>query len=288
MRRHLIATLALVGLGLSTTAPALADALVRHTVPIAAERDVMPHVAALQAIADRHGGNRAFGTPGFAASLHYVRSVLDRAGYRTEVHRFEHAGKQGYNLIADWPGGDEARTVFVGAHLDSVPEGPGMNDNASGTAAVLATAVAVAKEKPRTAEHLRFGFWDAEELGLVGSGHYLRSLTPAQRERIQVYLNFDMTGTPDNDYWLVSDLGNEASAVLKDHFADRNLPVFEVGAGGSDHEKFAEYGVAVSGFSTGLDDCYHQPCDRIDRLSWQTEVISTNAIIAVTWALATR
>jgi hypothetical protein len=290
MKRLLLVMLVVVlaGVGLSATVPALAGELPTSDVPTLGERDVMPHVAELQAIADRHGGNRAHGTPGFAASVRYVRTVLERACYRTRVQSFQHEGKVGQNLIADWPGGDESRTVFLGAHLDSAAEGPGMNDNASGTAAVLATAVAVSKAKLGTREHLRFAFWGAEEAGLIGSDAYLRLLTAAQRKQVQVYLNFDMTGTPDNQAWLVSDLGNEASTVLKNHFTSRNLPILEVGAGGSDHQKFDEYGVPVSGFSTGLDDCYHLPCDRIDRVSPKTQLTSANAIIGTTWALVTR
>lgn len=268
--------------------PSIGVATGSDPAPTLEAGDVMPYIVALQGIADRHGGNRAHGTPGFTASLKYVKTILDRAGYRTRVQRFDHAGKPGYNLLADRPGGDLKRTVFVGAHLDSAPEGPGMNDNASGAAAVLATAVAIAKARPRTDQHLRFAFWGAEEEGLVGSEAYLKALPAEQRKQIQVYLNFDMTGTPNNQFWLVSDLGNEASTALKDYFTARDLPILEVGAGGSDHQKFDEYGVPVSGFSTGMDDCYHQACDRIDRVSPRVETTSANAILTTTWKLVTR
>jgi Zn-dependent M28 family amino/carboxypeptidase len=85
--------------------------------------------------------------------------------------------------------------VVVGAHLDSVPEGPGINDNGSGSAGVLEVAEAYAKTKPTNA--VRFAWWGAEELGLLGAEHYVAGLTDAQREDIALYLNFDMIASPN-------------------------------------------------------------------------------------------
>ena len=81
---------------------------------------------------------------------------------------------------------------MVGAHLDSVREGPGINDNGSGVAVTLALA-----ERLRDQRGLRFGFWGAEELGLYGSRRYVASLSPAERRRITGYLNLDMLGSPN-------------------------------------------------------------------------------------------
>ena len=61
---------------------------------------------------------------------------------------------------------------MAGAHLDSVPEGPGINDNGSGVAAVLETAVQLGNS-PKVHNAVRFGFWGAEELGLIGSRNYV-------------------------------------------------------------------------------------------------------------------
>ena len=101
------------------------------------------------------------------------------------------------NVIADSPSGRTDRTVMVGAHLDSVDEGPGINDNGSGTATILETAVQMAELgiEPRNA--VRFAFWGAEESGLIGSQHYVDSLTGKQLHKIAVYLNFDMVGSPE-------------------------------------------------------------------------------------------
>ena len=100
-----------------------------------------------------------------------------------------------YNVIAEMPGTNEDNVVMAGAHLDSVIEGPGINDNGSGSAALLETALMMAKVKPENT--VRFAWWAAEEQGLVGSTDYVAGLSPAERERIALYLNYDMVGSPN-------------------------------------------------------------------------------------------
>ena len=99
------------------------------------------------------------------------------------------------NVIADLPGKNMNNVVMSGAHLDSVPEGPGINDNGSGSAALLETALMMAKVKPENS--LRFAWWGAEELGLIGSTDYVESLDPTELERIALYMNYDMVGSPN-------------------------------------------------------------------------------------------
>ena len=79
------------------------------------------------------------------------------------------------NVIAQTKTGSTTDVVMAGAHLDSVPEGPGINDNGSGVAAVLETAVQLGNS-PNVHNAVRFGFWGAEELGLIGSRNYVESL----------------------------------------------------------------------------------------------------------------
>ncbi|MGW0523534.1 M20/M25/M40 family metallo-hydrolase [Crossiella sp. NPDC003009] len=256
-------------------------------VPTVTYADVLPHLQAFQHIADVNGGNRAHGTLGFRQSLDYVKARLDLAGFRTRVEKFRHEDKDGFNLIADWPGGDERRTAFLGAHLDSVPEGPGLNDNGSGSAALLTTALTVAKKKLATDRHLRFAWWGAEEEGLIGSKHHVGTLSAAELDKIDFYLNFDMTATPKPSTMIVIDAGTPATALFQRYFKDRNLPVLEVGAGGgSDHTAFHDKGVATGGFMTPLDECYHKACDTLANLDPAVETMSTNAIISAVWGLA--
>jgi Zn-dependent M28 family amino/carboxypeptidase len=113
------------------------------------------------------------------------------AGVRTEHTR---------NVIAQTKTGSGTDVVMVGAHLDSVPEGPGINDNGSGVAAVLETALQLGSS-PDVRNAVRFGFWGAEEFGLVGSNKYVQSLDVDALKDIALYLNFDMIGSPNPGYF---------------------------------------------------------------------------------------
>lgn len=104
------------------------------------------------------------------------------------------------NVIAQTKTGSATDVVMAGAHLDSVPEGPGINDNGSGVAAVLETAVRLGSS-PQVHNALRFGFWGAEELGLIGSRNYVESLDVTALKNIALYLNFDMLASPNPGYF---------------------------------------------------------------------------------------
>lgn len=104
------------------------------------------------------------------------------------------------NIIAQTKTGSPTNVVMAGAHLDSVPEGPGINDNGSGMAAVLETALRLGNS-PQVRNAVRFGFWGAEELGLIGSRNYVESLTLDALKDIALYLNFDMLASPNPGYF---------------------------------------------------------------------------------------
>src|SRR5690606_41359874 len=113
--------------------------------------------------------------------------------------------------LADWPGGDTNAGRMVGAHRDGVTAGPGINDNGSGSAAILETALTVARTGHRPDRHLRFAWWGAEELGLIGSTYYVNNLSSAERSRIGGYLNFDMIGSPKAGYFAHYGAGSSGS-----------------------------------------------------------------------------
>ena len=100
-----------------------------------------------------------------------------------------------YNVLAEKKGKNQNNVVMAGAHLDSVLAGPGINDNGSGSAAILEVAEQLANHKPQNT--LRFAWWGAEESGLVGSTNYVNGLSQAEKDRIALYLNFDMIGSPN-------------------------------------------------------------------------------------------
>ncbi|WP_405544811.1 M28 family metallopeptidase [Streptomyces goshikiensis] len=114
----------------------------------------------------------------------------------------EHVRKTTRNVIAQTKGGRADRVVTAGAHLDSVPEGPGINDNGSGSAGLLEVALKLAdeganKKGKEPVNKVRFAWWSAEELGLLGSEHYVAQLSARQRKDIALYLNFDMIASPN-------------------------------------------------------------------------------------------
>jgi Iap family predicted aminopeptidase len=183
------------------------------------------------------------------------------------------------NVIAERPDAPR-RVAMVGAHLDSVREGPGINDNGSGVAVTLALA-----ERLRGRRGLRFGFWAAEELGLNGSRHYVASLSAAERRRITGYVNLDMVGSP-NAVRYVYGAGRVRTALTEALRARRlRFEPISIGAS-SDHAPFEEAGISAGGVYSGseerktarqarefggragrpLDPCYHQRCDTLERV----------------------
>ncbi|MFF8288425.1 M28 family peptidase [Streptomyces sp. NPDC016309] len=289
----------------ATTAAATATAAVAAPdIPVA---NVKAHLAQLQSIAGANGGNRAHGRTGYKASIDYVKGKLDAAGFTTTVQQFTYNGTTGYNLIADWPGGDANQVVMAGAHLDSVSSGAGINDNGSGSAAVLETALAVSRAQLQPAKHLRFGWWGAEELGLVGSKHYVNNLPATERAKVSGYLNFDMIGSPNPGYFVYDD-DPTIEKTFKDYFAGLGVPteIETEGDGRSDHASFKNVGIPVGGLFTGasrtktsaqaqkwggtagqaFDRCYHSSCDSTSNINDTALDRNSDAVAHAIWTLS--
>jgi aminopeptidase Y len=224
-----------------------------------------------------------------------------------------------YNVIAETKKGDPNNVVMAGAHLDSVQEGPGINDNGSGSAGILEVALQFAKTKPKN--KVRFAFWGAEEFGLLGSQHYVDALTPEEREKITLYLNFDMIGSPnytfgiyDGDGDAFGTAGPEGSAQIEEDFekfyTGRRLPFTATAfTGRSDYGAFIAAGIPAGGLFTGaevlkteeeaaifggtagipLDPCYHSACDTIKNISAKALDVNADAIatLVATYAFDT-
>jgi Zn-dependent M28 family amino/carboxypeptidase len=222
-------------------------------------------------------GNELAGLPG--AVVHLKTQVNETLG--TSV-----------NVIAETPGGDPHRTVVIGAHLDSVPAGPGINDNGSGSGGILEIAEVYAQQNRQPRNKLRLMWYGAEEIGLVGSTKYVEGLSQADKDDILAMLNFDMIGSPnfarmvyDGD-GTVGPEGPTGSGLIEDVFLDYfasqglfNEPTaFD---GRSDYGPFIAEGIPAGGLFTGaevpktaaqvaqyggivnaqLDPCYHAACD---------------------------
>ncbi|MFJ8537479.1 M28 family metallopeptidase [Streptomyces sp. NPDC093591] len=294
------------------TSGSIADAATEADVEAAAAPDipvanVKAHLTQLQSIATANGGNRAHGRSGYKASLDYVKAKLDAAGYTTAIQQFTSSGRTGYNLIADWPGGDTNQVVMAGSHLDSVSSGAGINDNGSGSAAVLETALAVSRAGYQPTKHLRFAWWGAEELGLVGSRYYVNNLSSANRAKISGYLNFDMIGSPNPGYFVYDD-DPAIEKTFKDYYAGLGVPteIETEGDGRSDHAPFKSAGVPVGGLFTGasraktaaqaakwggtsgqaFDRCYHSSCDTTSNINDTALNRNSDAVAHAVWELS--
>ncbi len=297
-------------------APVAAQAVAAPDIPVAAVKN---HLAELQSIANANGGNRAHGRPGYLASVTYVKGLLDAAGFVTTQQSFTYGGATGYNLIADWPGGDTTKTLMTGAHLDSVASGPGINDNGSGSAANLEVALAVARTNFQPTRHLRFGWWGAEELGLRGSTAYVNSLSATQKANITGYLNFDMVASPNPGYFLYDGDNSDGTGAgpgpagsaqieqtLASYFSSIGVPTRGTDFDGrSDYGPFIANGIPAGGIFTGaegrktaaqvqlwggtataFDPCYHRACDTSANINDTALDRNSDAIAHAVWTLA--
>jgi Zn-dependent M28 family amino/carboxypeptidase len=199
------------------------------------------------------------------------------------------------NVLADTTFNGDSSLIIVGAHLDSVPEGPGINDNGSGSAAVLETALRLAQGPTRVRGGVRFAFWGAEERGLIGSRHHVASLSEEMRRHIALYINLDMVASPNFARFVqgAAATGDGLAAVVRREllaeFREHNLSVEERAEGrfGSDGAPFSQKGIPTMGLYTGAggpkseiqaslfggtagrpyDPCYHRACDTIENIN---------------------
>ncbi|GLW48806.1 amidohydrolase [Streptomyces sp. NBRC 14336] len=172
-----------------------------------------------------------------------------------------------FNLVAETRGGDADSTVFLGAHLDSVSEGPGINDNGSGSAGILQVAQKLGKSQYKIKNKVKFAWWSAEEFGLLGSEAYVADLTEAQKKQIKLYLNFDMIASPNAAYFVYdgddsdgvgAGPGPEGSAQLEKGITDfldsKGIPHEGTDfTGRSDYGPFIEVGIPSAGTFTGAE-----------------------------------
>jgi Zn-dependent M28 family amino/carboxypeptidase len=220
--------------------------------------------------------------------------------------------KTTYNVLAELAGTSDT-VVMVGGHLDSVSAGPGINDNGSGSGAILDIAEAMRKVEP--VNTVRFAWWGAEESGLIGSRFYVNSLSQQERDRIALYLNFDMVGSPNYVRFVydgdgtIGPAGPPGSGAIEDLFVDfygelASEPTpFD---GRSDYGPFIAVGIPAGGLFTGAegiktaaqvaiyggtagqqyDPCYHQACDTFANNSNAVLDLNSDAIAFATLTYA--
>jgi Zn-dependent M28 family amino/carboxypeptidase len=227
------------------------------------------------------------------------------------------------NVIAEKPGQNGDNVVMAGAHLDSEVLGPGINDNGSGSAALLETALMMANLfQPRNT--LRFAWWGAEESGLVGSTEYVEGLSQAELDRIALYMNYDMIGSP-NYFFGVYDADESTfeapvvvppgSTAIEDVYESYYTLVGEPYddsefSGRSDYQAFIEAGIPSGGLFTGaeviktplqasiwggtagqqFDPCYHIACDTFGNVNLHALEVNSDlvAFAQLTFAYSTQ
>ena len=214
------------------------------------------------------------------------------------------------NVLAETKSGDPNNVVMVGAHLDSVDDGPGIQDNGSGSAAILETATQMAKVKPRN--KVRFALWGAEEASLVGSTFYVNGLSAEEQEKIALYLNFDMIGSPNHVFFVYDgdDSDGEGAGpgpagsaeiekAFEGYYENRGIPYKGTDfSGRSDYGPFIAVGIPSGGLFTGAegiktaeeaalwggsegvayDPCYHQACDTYDNINLYAFEVNVDAV----------
>jgi aminopeptidase S len=315
--------------GCTSTAPPQASDLPAITSPLhsqlvtgASGAGAMTHIEAIQRIADDNGGNRASPGPGYDASVDYVAGVLRDAGFdvTTPTFTLSRRGQESQvrNVIAQTRTGSPDRVVLAGAHLDSVPQGPGINDNATGVATLLEIATRMGGSPPVT-NAVRFAFWGAEEINLNGSKAYVESLSPQDREAIALYINLDMLASPNAGYFVQGGAGGRGSRsgppgsaavgrVLLEELTAKGVPAeLTRFTGDSDYAPFIEANIPSGGVLTGdgegktpeqaqvwggeagqkYDICYHAACDRAETLDRKAFDDFTDAIAGTIARFAT-
>ncbi|WP_107655792.1 M28 family metallopeptidase [Nocardia suismassiliense] len=207
-----------------------------------------------------------------------------------------------HNVLAESKGGDANKVVMAGAHLDSVRAGAGINDNGSGSAGLLEVALQMATLQPKN--KVRFAWWGAEELGLIGSKYYVQNLPASERSKLRLYLNFDMIGSTNFAYKIYNGSGGPAGSAqieqnFNRYFDSRGLSHVRTPLDGrSDYGPFLRAGIAVGGLFTGAegiktrqeqqmfggtagrpyDPCYHRSCDTTANINNTALTVNTGAI----------
>jgi Zn-dependent M28 family amino/carboxypeptidase len=241
--------------------------------------------------------------PAIAASNDAGLALADAAERGAEGHVGVDATTEtrtSSSLVAESSGGSAEHILMIGGHIDSAIDGPGINDDGSGTMTILEIGrqLAAAATGPQSAAgdgwKVRLAFWTGEEIGLLGSGAYVEDLDAAEVGSIEAYLNLDMLGSPNGVREVYSGAvttrptESQAIAALFSSALDRaglSSSVVEL-PGGADHASFNNFAIPTGGLFAGAneimtpeqatlfggtagapeDACYHLACDRVENL----------------------
>lgn len=232
---------------------------------------IAEHVYAYEKI-----GIKATGTRGFDSATTWLIDRYTALGYSPTIDTFLIGTTKSYNIIVEKPGTDAGQWIVVGAHFDSVEEGPGANDNGSGVIATLEIARLI--KDIDTKVGVRIINFGAEENGLLGSSHYVRNILPKNvNEQIQLMLNLDQIGgaITANNSTIVCErdeddnpIGNNAMSYLKTDTLARLVSLYTTvnpilgRAERSDYEAFEDADMVVTGlYQNSPNPHYHNASD---------------------------
>ncbi|KAK9321362.1 hypothetical protein V1517DRAFT_326596 [Lipomyces orientalis] len=208
------------------------------------------------------------------------------------------------NIIAQTKEGDAENCVMLGGHSDSVVEGPGINDDGSGSLTLLEVATQLTKYKVNNC--VRFAWWAGEEEGLLGSDYYVAMLSPEENWKIRLFMDYDMLASPNyanqvyNATNAVNPTGSEELRDLYVEFYESHNQnyTFIPFDGRSDYDAFIKHGIPGGGIAAGaegvktkeeaemfggaagkwFDPCYHQLCDTVANLNFAAWELNTKLV----------
>ncbi|RDW68042.1 peptide hydrolase-4 [Coleophoma cylindrospora] len=218
------------------------------------------------------------------------------------------------NIVAQTKEGDAENCVMLGGHSDSVAEGPGINDDGTGTLTLLEVATQLTKYKVKNC--VRFAWWAGEEEGLLGSDWYVDQLSEEENSKIRLFMDYDMLASPNYAYQ-VYNATNAANPTGSEELRDLYVDFYKTNKlnytfipfdGRSDYDAFIKHGIPGGGIATGaegvktkkeqemfggkagdwFDPCYHQLCDTVDNLDLEAWEINTKLVAhsVATYALS--
>ncbi|PHH66166.1 hypothetical protein CDD81_229 [Ophiocordyceps australis] len=200
--------------------------------------------------------------------------------------------RKGSNLLVDTKVGSPRSIILVGAHLDTLPLSPGMNDNGSGVAAVIEMARAM-REYFGFENQIRFAFWGGHFNGMAGSEYYASQLTEEELDMHKFYLDLDMLGATNPTWTVYSDtLDHKAGSRHMYKFLEINgaKPVYRRFRNSSDYVTFLRRGIPSAGLFTGagppIYPCHGLPCDNKRNLNSYTLHEATQAAMYMVSKLA--
>lgn len=211
------------------------------------------------------------------------------------------------NIIAQTTGGDPDNCVMLGGHSDSVEEGPGINDDGSGSLTLIEIAVQLAKYSVNNC--VRFAWWAGEEEGLLGSNYYVSTLSQEENLKVRLFMDYDMLASPNYAYQIYNATNaanptgsEELRHLYEDYYSSEGLEyTFIPFDGRSDYDGFIRAGIPGGGIATGaegiktereaamfggvagewFDPCYHQLCDTVDNLNLTAWELNTKVSISL-------